>query len=61
MIFSATSTLEQPRGIQVRTSEVPKVPDRESSSEHAMGARPKSPRGSAPTGFLEKLKEGFPE
>ena len=57
-IFSATTTLKQPRGIQVRTSE---VPDRVSSSEHATGARPQSPRGSAPTGFQEKLEEGFPE
>ena len=57
-IFSATATLKQPRAIQVRTSE---IPDRVSSSEHATGARPQSPRGSAPTGFQEKLKEGFPE
>ena len=57
-IFSATTILKQPRGIQVRTSE---IPDRVSSSKHATGARPQSPRGSAPTGFQEKLKEGFPE
>ena len=32
-----------------------------SSSEHDTGARPQSPRGSVPTWFQEKLKEGFPE